>query len=82
MPTAITHLLSNPLRRKFRKAERRFARVGASLGITAEELRRIFVDDAWCVAMNGVTFCRLIREGKLVLSEGRIVEAGKEGAEG
>ena len=41
---SITRLLSNPLRRRFVKAERRFERVGASLGVTGEELRRIFID--------------------------------------
>ena len=73
--TSITRLLSNPLRRRFVKAERRFERVGASLGVTGEELRRIFIDGHWCVSMNGVTFCRLIREGKLLLRGGSIVPA-------
>jgi hypothetical protein len=78
VPGSITHLLSNPLRRRFRKAESRFERVGASIGIGGAELRRIFLDEGWCVSMNSVTFCRLIREGRLVLREGRIV-AGDEG---
>lgn len=69
----LMRVLHSDLRRKVRKGHSRFERVAPQLGLTGEELRKIYLD-VFCTVIDSTDFCRLIREGRLVMQDGQLVE--------